>query len=104
MLFLLVTLALSLWLGYQAVDAARSHRRTAEGVLADYASIAVWEYSTLVRENLDYFYRWVFDDIPYSLRRRRAPHPEVMAEDMHRTVRNQRCACRGLRDRTWYFR
>lgn len=103
-LFLLVTLALSLWLGYQAVDAARSHRRTAEGVLADYASIAVWEYSTLVRENLDYFYRRVFDEIPYSLRRRRAPHPEVMAEDMRRTVRNQRCACRGLRERTWYFR
>jgi signal transduction histidine kinase len=103
-LFLLVTLGLSLWLGYQAVDAARSHRRTAEGVLSDYAGIAVWEYSTLVRENLDYFYRWVFDDIPYSLRRRRAPHPEAMAEDMHRTVRNQRCACRGLRERTLYFR
>ena len=30
--FLLATLGLSLWLGFQAVGAARSHRRTAEGL------------------------------------------------------------------------
>jgi len=101
--FLLVTLGLSLWLGYQALDAAGSHRRTAEGVLADYAGIATWEYSRQARESLDYFYRWVFDDIPWTFRRR-PPSPDVMANDLRLVLRSQRCECRGLRERSWFFR
>jgi signal transduction histidine kinase len=101
--FLLVTLSLSLWLGYQALDAAGSHRRTAEAVMADYAGIAAWEYSRFVRENLDSFYRRVFDDIPWTLRRR-APSPDVMANDLRSVLRSQRCECRGLRTRAWLFR
>jgi signal transduction histidine kinase len=101
--FLLVTLALSLWLGYQALDAAASHRRTAEGVMADYAGIAAWEYSRHARESLDYLYRWVFDDIPWTLRRR-PPAPEVMANDLRRVLRSEGCDCPGLQDRAWFFR
>lgn len=100
--FLFATLGLSLWLGLQAVDAARSHRRTAEGVLADYAGIAVWEHSRLTREHLDYFYRWVFDDVPYRLRRR-SPTPDVMGNDLARVTRSARC-CSTLRERAWFFR
>jgi signal transduction histidine kinase len=103
LVFLLGTLGLSLWLGYQALDAARSHRRTAEGVMADYAGIAAWEYSRHAQESLDYFYRSVFDDIPWT-RRRRPPSPEVMANDLSRFLRSERCDCPGLRDRAWFFR
>jgi signal transduction histidine kinase len=101
--FLVATLVLSLWLGVQALRASRSHRATAEEVLADYASIASWEYSRLVRENLDYLDRWVFDDIPRTLRRR-PPEPEVMANDLRRVLRNHRCDCEGLRSGAWFFR
>ena len=103
MVFLLVTLGLSLWLGYQALDAGRSHRRTAEAVMSDYAGIAAWEYARFARESLDYFYRWVFDDIPWTLRRR-PPSPEVMANDLRIVLRSQGCECRELRDRAWLFR
>jgi hypothetical protein len=101
--FLLVTLFLSLWLGLQALDAARSHRRTAEGAMADYAGIAVWEYSRLARENLDNFSRWLFDDIPRTVRRR-PPSPEVMANDLRGVTRAQGCDCRALREGAWFFR
>jgi signal transduction histidine kinase len=101
--FLLVTLGLSLWLGYQALDAARSHRRTAEAVMADYAGMAAWEYARFARERLDEFYRWVFDDIPWTLRRR-PPSPEVMANDFRSVLRSQGCDCRDLLDRAWFFR
>ena len=67
--FLLVTLCLSLWLGFQAVDAARSHRRTAEGVLRDYAEIAVAEYNRRVQDHLDRFFREVFSEVPWRIRR-----------------------------------
>ncbi len=101
--FLLLTLCLSLWLGYQALDAARSHRRTAEGVLRDFAAIAVWEYSRRIQENLAYFNRRVFDDVPRSLHRR-PPGPEVMENDLRYALRGQECRCRGLRERSWFFR
>lgn len=71
--------------------------------MAGYAGIAVWEYSRHARERLDYFYRWVFDDIPWTLRRR-PPSPEVMANDLRRVLRSEQCDCYGLRDRAWFFR
>ena len=39
-------------LAYQAQDAARSHRATAENVLRDYAGFAAWEFSRLARRDL----------------------------------------------------
>jgi signal transduction histidine kinase len=102
-MFLLATLGLSLWLGYQALDAARSHRRTAEGVLTDYAGIAVAEYSRRIQENLGRFNRYLFDDIPRTLRRR-APHPEELENDLYYAVRDQRCRCTDLQEEAWFFR
>lgn len=101
--FLLLTLIFALWLGYQALDAARSHRRTAEGVLYDFAGIAVWEYSRRIQENLNSFGRAIFDDIPRNLRRQ-APGPDVMENDLRYALRYQDCSCTRLRESAWYFR
>jgi len=102
-MFLLAILGMSLWIGYQALDAARSHRRTAEGVLTDYADMAVVEYSRRIEENLGRFNWLLFDDIPRTLRRR-APHPEEMENDLHYAIRDQRCRCEQLREEARLFR
>src|SRR3712207_1712086 len=49
---LLLTATLAGVLAYQAWDAARSHRATAEGALRDYASFAAWEFSLAAKEGL----------------------------------------------------
>ena len=50
---LTLTVALVAALAYEAHDAARSHRVTAERALRDYASVAAWEYVANVQERLD---------------------------------------------------
>jgi hypothetical protein len=52
-LLLLSTLTVAAALAYQAQYAARSHRATAENVLRDYATFASWEFSRLVRRELN---------------------------------------------------
>jgi len=42
---LLTILGIAAALAYEAQDAARSHRATAENVLRDYARFAAWEFS-----------------------------------------------------------
>src|SRR5919202_78524 len=49
---LLLALGLTAVLAYQAQVAARSHRRTAERTLRDYASFAAWEYAQRMRMQL----------------------------------------------------
>ena len=49
---LIATLALTATLAYEAQQAARSHRETAENVLRDYAAFAAWEFSRLGRQQL----------------------------------------------------
>jgi signal transduction histidine kinase len=49
---LLLTATLAGVLAYQAWDAARSQRVTAEGALRDYASFAAWEFSLSAKEEL----------------------------------------------------
>jgi signal transduction histidine kinase len=71
--------------------------------MADYAGMAAWEYARFARESLDEFYRRVFDDIPWTLRRR-PPAPEVMANDLRSVLRSQGCDCRDLLHRAWFFR
>ncbi|MFH1763103.1 MAG: HAMP domain-containing sensor histidine kinase [Gemmatimonadota bacterium] len=94
--FLLVTLGLSLWLGFQAVGAARSHQRIAEGVLSDYAEIAVAEYSRRVQDDLDRFFREVFKDVPWRIRRGDPPSPEVVQRRLREALREVGCECREL--------
>ena len=49
---LVLTAGLAGFLAFEAWDAARSHRKTAEGVIRDYASFAAWEYSLAAKEGL----------------------------------------------------
>ncbi len=95
--FLLVTLGLSLWLGFQAVGAARSHRRTAEGVLRDYAEIGVAEYSRRVQDEMDRFLDEVFTDVPWRIRRGPPPSPEVVRRRLRGALRDVGCECSALR-------
>ena len=77
-LFLALTLSLAAWLGYQAFDAAASHRLTAEAALRDYAGISASEFAGAVRGELDH----VFDDVFQPVRRRLRgdlPSPAVVA-------------------------
>ena len=45
-------LAIAAALAYQAQQAARSHRTTAENVLRDYAGFAAWEFARTARRDL----------------------------------------------------
>ena len=49
---LVCTLGLATILAYEAHDAARSHRATAERALHDYAAVAAWELVAGVNESL----------------------------------------------------
>ena len=51
-ILLVATLALTGGLAYEAQQAARSHRATAENVLRDYSACAVWELTRLGRDRL----------------------------------------------------
>lgn len=95
--FLLVTLGLSLWLGFQAVGAARSHRLTAEGVLRDYAEIAVAEYSRRVQDELDRFFDEVFTEVPWRIRRGPPPSPNVVRRRLRSALRDVDCQCTEFR-------
>jgi signal transduction histidine kinase len=86
-----------LWLGFQAVGAARSHRRTAEGVLRDYAEIAVSEYTRRVEGNLDRFFREVFADVPRQIRRGDPPSPYEIQRNLGYALRRVSCECSEFR-------
>src|SRR5918995_6975497 len=49
---LIATLGMTAMLAYEAQQAARSHRATAENVLREYAGFAAWELSRLGRAQL----------------------------------------------------
>jgi signal transduction histidine kinase len=51
-MLLLATLALATMLAYEAHDASRSHRATAEHALNDYAAVAAWELVAGVNDEL----------------------------------------------------
>jgi len=100
--FLLLTVALSLWLGFQAVDAGRSNRRIAAGILADYSEIAVSEYYRRTEERIDRFFRDLFDEVPWRVRRD-PPPPDVVARQLGRALRRSDCECERLRNTAIFF-
>ena len=102
--FLAATLLLSLWLGYQSLDAMRSQRYAAEQALRDYASVAAWEYSRLARENLGDFLDVVLDEVPSRVRRRSLPAPSIVRREMDDALRSLDCRCDALRESSAYFR
>ncbi|MGH7505647.1 MAG: sensor histidine kinase [Longimicrobiales bacterium] len=101
--FLVATVGLSLWLAYQAQDAARSHREAAESAVRDYARIAAWQYGRLATEELDEFFEEVFDEVPHRMRRE-MPDPEEIWRDVDDGLRRADCDCPRLADPPLVFR
>ncbi len=63
---LLLTLALAGVLTYEAWDAARRHRSSAERTLREYASFAAWEFNISVKEQLYSNLVWILAPIAHS--------------------------------------
>jgi signal transduction histidine kinase len=98
-LFLGGTLVLAGWLGYQAFDAAVSHRRTAEAVLSDYALISATEMARIANRRIDDILDEVFR--PVSDRRFRRlgdVPPERFRYSLAEAMDEHRCDCPGFRD------
>ncbi len=63
---LLLTVALAGVLTYEAWDAARSHRATAERTLRDYASFAAWEFTISAKDHLYSTLIWIFGPVAHE--------------------------------------
>jgi len=63
---LLLTVALAGVLTYEAWDAARSHRATAERTLRDYAAFAAWGFTVSAKEHLYSTLIWIFGPIMHE--------------------------------------
>ena len=57
----MLTVGVAAFLAYEAWDAARSHRATAERAIRDYASFAAWEFSVSAKEALYSSLAWAFN-------------------------------------------
>jgi signal transduction histidine kinase len=101
-LFLVLSLVLAAGLAYQAVDAARSHRETAESVLRDYARVAAWEFSRRAEGALGSAIWPAFT----PLREMGAPAPGApipAPELIARAHANDTCGCAGMGSPTSFF-
>lgn len=97
--FLVLTLVLAGWLGYEAVDAVRSQRQTAEAVLRDYAEVALSSFTREARDDLDDVLDEVFHPIHHDLAEMRSlPSPLAIVWDLDDAAREAGCRCRALRD------
>ena len=103
-LLLVCTLALATMLAYEAHDAARSHRATAERALHDYATVAGWELVAGVNEELQSALGGAFAPVtrtrattPYEL----LPAPAVLATGAAAALR---CGTAGGDSSRFYFR
>ena len=100
---LVATLALATMLAYEAHEAARSHRATAERALHDYAAVAAWELVAGVNEELQSSVASALAPVtraratsPYEL----LPPPSVLASSAENVLR---CPSGGDSSR-FYFR
>lgn len=101
-LFLVLSLVLAGGLAYQAVDAARSHRETAESVLRDYARVAAWEFSRRAEGALGSAIWPAFK----PLREMRAPAPRAAIpspEAIAHAHASDACGCAGMGTPTSFF-
>lgn len=101
--FLVVTLVLALWLGWQALDAATSHRRTVEATLADYASISAWELAGATRSSLDDLLDEAFEPVERRMRRS-LPDVSVVGWELDDAARDLGCRCPGFEHPLALFR
>ncbi len=102
-ILLVLTITLSAALAYQAQDAYRSHRATAESTLRDYAGVAAWEYTRRAREALKLLIQyslWPLEKISTPTGHEHLPPPEWVRA----TVSNEDCpSCPQLGDIGFYF-
>ena len=103
-LLLVCTLALATMLAYEAHDAAKSHRATAERALHDYAAVAGWELVAGVNEKLQSALGAAFSPVthtrattPYEL----LPAPAVLAAGADAALR---CPAAADDSARFYFR
>ncbi|MEJ2203698.1 MAG: HAMP domain-containing sensor histidine kinase [Gemmatimonadota bacterium] len=93
---LVLTVSLSLWLGYEAWASARNHRAAVEAVLRDYTGMAAREFSRLSRESL----AWLLEESLEEDRRQRRNDgslPADIAEAIASALDRHDCACPALR-------
>jgi signal transduction histidine kinase len=95
---LVLTATLAGVLAYQAWDAARSQRATAEGALRDYASFAAWEFSLSAKEELYQTLVSVFGPVMHEKPLSRGRRPEPPSILAHALTDRVLCA-----DETPYF-
>ncbi|HEU4564877.1 MAG TPA: histidine kinase dimerization/phospho-acceptor domain-containing protein, partial [Gemmatimonadaceae bacterium] len=98
---LLLTVALAGFLAYEAWDAARSHRATAERTIRDYANFAAWEFAMSTKEQLYLTLAWVFSPVAkLDVRTAGAtlPPPDVLRSEKGKALE---CAADSSR---YYFR
>jgi signal transduction histidine kinase len=83
---LILTVALAAFLAYEAWDAARSHRATAERAIRDYARFAAWEFSVSAKEVLYSNLGWAFSPTgPLDARDLEKPLPGPKILDHEKT-------------------
>lgn len=93
--FLAATVILTIWLGYQAADAARSHERAVEAALADYAGVAAWELARAVQSEVDDLLGDVFRPVRRRMRGD-LPPAEIVGWELDDAARSEGCACPGF--------
>lgn len=93
------------WLGYQALDAELSHRRTAEAVLSDYARIAATEMARVVDGQVDDVLDEVFQSVSFGrFMRRGIESAWILRDGMSEAMEDERCDCPGFRKPVALFR
>ncbi len=105
LLSVIAILAISVGLSYHAWSAARSHQQSVEHTLRDYASMAVWGFTSVARDNLHEFWREAFDDVTWDWRGYGdLPSPGILADEARRVTRRLECDCPGIRNPLAVFR
>src|SRR5690242_3684078 len=93
---LTLTVVLAASLAYEAHDAARSHRVTAERALRDYASVAAWEYVANVQDRLGEAAGEILS--PVTSVRASSPYEVLAPPDLLTAPTRDVLACRGVGD------
>ena len=95
--FLAATLCLAVWLAYEAVDSARSHRETAEAVVRDYVRVAAWTFRTRTGRDVGGLLEGTFQEVPrLRFERQKLPELEVIHADLAATLQELGCDCPAL--------
>lgn len=101
---LLCALVVAGVLAYQAQDAARSHRQSAERALQEYASLAAWEFARQGEMRLRAIQMTAFFMPAVTIEGSPADSPLPSAEDFAASARKEAAWCRCLDSASTFFR